>query len=115
MNRRDIAQLFKRFFITFMCSVPLFLALGFLLENKISNIVMIIVLVILGGAIFAIEEWIAFKQIQKRKKLKEQIKDPKLYFEQLEQEIQEKLNKKNKSKTIKKEEQKTQAKNDNKH
>ena len=74
MTRRDITKLFKRFFITFFCCVPIFLIVGFLLENKIQSYILTIIFVVIGGAIFAMEELIYFKAKQKREKLKDELK-----------------------------------------
>ncbi len=72
MTRKEIANLFKRFLITFVCMLPLFIGLGFLLSGKISDVVMIIIFVVLGGAGVAVEEYIHFKRVQKREQMKKE-------------------------------------------
>ena len=74
MTRKDIFQLYKRFFITFFCCSPVFIILGYLLKDKIKNWILGFVFVVLGGLIFALEEWIHFKSKQKRLQLKQQLK-----------------------------------------
>ena len=73
MTRKDIAGLFKRFLITFGCSLPVLLSIGFLLKGKVSDFVMIVLYVTIAGTILAIEELIHYKRKQKRELLKEQI------------------------------------------
>lgn len=73
MTRKDIAGLFKRFLITFGCSLPVLLFIGFLLKGKVSDFVMIVLYVTIAGTILAIEELIHYKRKQKRELLKEQI------------------------------------------
>ena len=75
MTRKEIANLFIRFLITFACMSPLFVALGFLLNGKVTDFVMITIFVVLAGAGTAVEEYIHFKKVEKRKQLKrEQMK-----------------------------------------
>ena len=70
MTRKDITKLFKRFLITFICMSPIFIGIGFLLVNKVTNFVMVTIFVVTGGAGLAIEEFIHFKRVQKREELK---------------------------------------------
>ena len=72
MNRKDITKLFVRFLITFMCCLPVLIALGFLLEGKISDIVEIIIFAIIAGVVFALEEYIHLKIAIKRTEQKKQ-------------------------------------------
>ena len=72
MTRKDVAKLFKRFLILFACMLPLFILVGYLLYNRVSDIVMIIIFVVLAGAGFALEELVHYKLYQKRKALKEE-------------------------------------------
>ena len=71
MTRKEISQIFKRFLITFACMLPIFIGLGFLLSGKVSDAVMIVIFVVVGGLGFAIEEYIHFKRYQKRQELRE--------------------------------------------
>lgn len=71
MTRKEIAQVFKRFLITFLCMLPIFIGLGLLLAGKISDVVMIVIFVVVGGFGFAMEEYIHFKRYAKRQELKE--------------------------------------------
>lgn len=75
MTRKDIAKLFIRLLITFVCMLPILGLIGYLLYQKISDIVMIIIFVVIGGAVFALEELIHYKRYQKRQELKEQIQN----------------------------------------
>lgn len=72
MTRKDIAKLLIRLLITFACMLPIFILLGYLLYGKISDVVMIIIYVVLGGGIYALEELVHYKVYQKRQELKEQ-------------------------------------------
>ena len=75
MTRKDIMQLLKRFLITFCCTIPLMIAVGFLLKNKISNFVMVVIYVVIAGAVLAVEEYIYYKKRVKREQLKEELKN----------------------------------------
>ena len=72
MTRKDIAKMLIRLLITFACMLPIFVLIGYLLYEKISDIVMMIIVVVLGGAAFALEELVHYKIYQKRQALKEQ-------------------------------------------
>ena len=98
MTRKDIASLFKRFFITFFCCVPIFLVIGYFLEKKIQDWILTFIFIVIGGSIFALEELIHFKRRQKREFLKQELKD-KDYFKQTETTKETKQQKKQKQKT----------------
>lgn len=72
MTRKDIAKMFKRFFITFACMLPIFILLGYLLNGRVSNFVMIVIFVVVGGAGYALEELISYNAYQKREQKKEE-------------------------------------------
>ena len=72
MTRKDVSGIFKRFLITFACMLPILIGLGFLLNGKISDAVMIVIFVVVAGAGIAIEELIHFKLYQKRQRLKKE-------------------------------------------
>lgn len=73
MTRKSIAELFKRFLLTFVCMLPIFIVVGILLQNKVSDVVMTIIFVVLGGAGVALEELIHFKRVEKREQMKREI------------------------------------------
>ena len=75
MNRKDITQLFKRFLITFACSLPLLILVGVLLDSKVSDFVMVVVFVAVAGVIIAAEELIFRKLYLKRKQQRESSTD----------------------------------------
>ncbi|MGN1212721.1 MAG: hypothetical protein ACI4TZ_01645 [Christensenellales bacterium] len=93
MTRKDIASLFKRFFITFFCCVPIFLVIGYFLEKKMQDWILTFIFIVIGGSVFALEELIHFKRRQKRELLKQELKD-KDYFKQTDAEKTEKRPKK---------------------
>ena len=72
MTRKDVSGIFKRFLITFACMLPILIGLGFLLNGKISDLVMIVIFVVVAGAGIAIEELIHFKLYEKRQRLKKE-------------------------------------------
>lgn len=72
MTRKDITKLFVRLLITFVCMLPILGLIGYLLYQKISDIVMVIIFLVLAGGGFALEELIHYKRYQKRQELKEQ-------------------------------------------
>ena len=72
MTRKEITKLFVRFLITFAFSLVILIPLGLLLENKMSDFVMVVMFVVIAGGIFALEEYLHFKAYQKRQRLKEE-------------------------------------------
>ena len=72
MSRKDIIKLFLRFLITFACSVPLLLLIGYFISGKVHDVVEVIIYVAVAGAVLALEEFIRFKLKQRREKLKKE-------------------------------------------
>ena len=72
MTRKEITKLFQRFLITFACTLPFLIGLGFLLSGKVSDFVMVVIFVVVAGGVLAVEEWIHYKRRQKRQMLREQ-------------------------------------------
>ena len=72
MTRKEITKLFQRFLITFACTLPFLIGLGFLLYQKVSDFVMVVIFVVIAGGVLAVEEWIHYKRRQKRQMLREQ-------------------------------------------
>ena len=77
MTKKELTSLFKRFLITFVCCLPLFFVIGFLLQGKISDVVMVVIFVTLGGLVFALEEYISYIRRKKREQLKQDLKNNK--------------------------------------
>ena len=77
MTRKEVTGIFKRFLITFACLAPVLIGLGFLLNGKVSDIVMVVIFVVVAGLGIAIEELVHFKLYQRRQILKEKEKEGK--------------------------------------
>ena len=75
MSKKEVTKLFKRFLITFLCSLPFLIVIGFLLYEKVSDAVMIVIFVVLAGVIFAFEELIFIRAYRKRQLLKQKALD----------------------------------------
>ena len=71
MNKKEITKTALRYLITFLCTAPFLVGLGLLLENKIADIVMIIMFAVIAGGVIVIEELIHSKLYQRRQKIKE--------------------------------------------
>lgn len=112
MTVKDVAKLFKRFFITFLCCVPVFLGIGFLLDGKIQPWIMTFIFVVIGGGAFALEEFLHNRRVQKREKQKESLKGTPIVFD-VEKPKKEKTNKtqKQKNKNNSKQQDKTTKQN----
>ena len=72
MTRKEITKLFVRFLITFACMLVVLIPIGILLEKKVSDFVMIVIFVTIAGGALAIEEYVHFKLLKRRERLKEQ-------------------------------------------
>jgi len=66
MSRKDIVKLIKRFLITFLCTVPVFVGLDYLLGNAVKDWLKIFMFVVIGGGVFFLEELIRFKKNKKK-------------------------------------------------
>lgn len=74
MNKKEITKTALRYLITFLCVAPFLIGLGLLLENKISDFVMIVMFAVLAGGVIVIEEIIHSKLYQRRQRIKEERK-----------------------------------------
>ena len=101
MTRRDITKLFKRFFMTFFCCVPIFLGIGFLLNGKIQPWIMTAIFVVIGGGVLAIEEYVHYKRVQKREQIKQDLQNQK-ELNRVQTSVEDNKNKKSKKSNNKK-------------
>jgi zinc transporter ZupT len=67
MTRKDVVKLIKRFLITFLCTLPLLVLIGYLLIGKISNALMTFIFVVIAGGVFFLEEVIRYQKKQNKK------------------------------------------------
>ena len=75
MTKKEFVKIFKRFFITFLICLPIFVLIGVFLTGKISNFLIILMYVVIGAVAFVIEElWWAKHQ----KKLEQRREEAKL-------------------------------------
>lgn len=70
MTKKEIAKLFKRFFITFLLCLPIFAIIGVFAGDKIGSAWSIVLYVLIGAIAFVLEEiWYkGFKQRQQQKR-----------------------------------------------
>lgn len=73
MTKKQITKLFKRFFITFLLCLPLFVIFGVFLGEKIGSWA-ILVYVLIGAIAFVLEEIWHNHYEQKQKQKREQAK-----------------------------------------
>lgn len=76
MTRKEISDIFKRFFIVFLCCLPLLLVVGWFLRT-LSNIAMIAINCAIVTIIFVIEELAYSSYNKKRLKRREEEKNKK--------------------------------------
>ena len=69
MNKKDIAKIFKRFFITFLICLPIFILIGVFLTDKIGNVWTVVLFILIGAIAFVLEE-IWHKAYQKKQEQK---------------------------------------------
>ncbi len=74
MDRKLLTGMYKRFFITFACLLPLLIYLGILLGGHVTNFVRIAIFTLIGGTAFLIEEIINSKLQERRQKKREAFK-----------------------------------------
>lgn len=67
MTRKDIVKVFKRFIITFLCTFPFLLIVGYFLNEKINDALMVFMFVVIAGGVFFLEEVIHQKIKEKQK------------------------------------------------
>lgn len=70
MTKKEAMKLMKRFFITFICCVPLFLFVGVLWGQYFSQPALVTIFTVFAGTVFAIEEYVHYKNINKQKEIK---------------------------------------------
>lgn len=75
MTQKEIIQLFKRFLIVFILCIPIICVLTF--TAKLNSGLVIFLSVVLIGGVFALEEYIYYKTIKKRKERREKYKKDK--------------------------------------
>lgn len=68
MTKKDIIDIFKRFFIVFLCCLPLLLVVGWLLMG-LSNIAMVAINCGIISAVFVVEELI-YSNFKKKRLLR---------------------------------------------
>lgn len=72
MNKKEYGDLIKRFLLTFLCCIPIFVGLNILMKGKVDNFIIILINVVIGGIVFFLEELTHNKILESRKKRKEQ-------------------------------------------
>ena len=105
MNRKDVSKLFKRFLITFACSLPLLILVGILIDGKVSDFVMVTVFVAIAGVVLGAEELLYRKYASKRQEKVNKNKDGSHFGEEVAREDrlrEEKLAKKKAKKEARK-------------
>ena len=75
MNKKDVSKLFKRFLITFACSLPLLILVGILIDGKVSDFVMVTIFVAIAGVVLGAEELLHYKFASKRQQKVNESKD----------------------------------------
>lgn len=80
MTIKEYVHVFKRFIITFLLCLPIFILIGVLLQGKIHNGIMIAMFVVIGGIAFAVEELWYSKHKKKQELLREKAKLKRQYL-----------------------------------
>lgn len=69
MTRKDVSNLYKRFFITFLICIPIFVVIGVFLTKYIGNVWTVVLYVVIGIIAMILEElW--YKGYKKRQEIK---------------------------------------------
>ncbi len=68
MDKREMMEYGKRFFLTFLACLPIFILLDILLQKHIGNIWLIIIYAVIAGGAFFLVELIRKKRLARLKK-----------------------------------------------
>ena len=70
MTKKEFKSIFKRFFITFLICIPIFVVIGIFLTPLIGDIWSIVIYVSIGGLAFFLEElwWKGYSKKQEAKR-----------------------------------------------
>ena len=75
MTRKEFKSVFKRFFITFLICLPIFIVIGVFLTDLIGNVWTIVIYVAIGLLAFFVEElWWKKYSVKKEAKRQELLK-----------------------------------------
>lgn len=62
MTKKEFVKIFKRFFLAFLCCLPIYVLIGIFLREKIGNVWTVVIYVVIGAIAFVLAEIIHKKR-----------------------------------------------------
>ena len=62
MTKKEYLKIFKRFFLAFLCCLPIYILIGIFLREKIGNVWTVVIYVVFGAIAFVLAEIIHKKR-----------------------------------------------------
>lgn len=69
MTKKEFLKIFKRFFLAFLCCLPIYILIGIFLREKIGNVWTVVIYVVIGAIAFVLAE-IIHKNYEEKMELK---------------------------------------------
>ena len=69
MTKKEYLKIFKRFFLAFLCCLPIYILIGIFLREKIGNVWTVVIYVVIGAIAFVLAE-IIHKNHEEKMELK---------------------------------------------
>ncbi len=79
MTKKEFIKIFKRFFLSFLCCLPIFILIGVFLRQKIGRVWTVVIYVVIGAIAFVLAEIIHKKHEEKMELRREQAKQKRRY------------------------------------
>ena len=98
MTKKEFLKIFKRFFLAFLCCLPIFILIGIFLREKIGNVWTIVIYVVIGAVAFILAE-IIHKKHEEELELKREKARQKRRYQHLENVENSKVNNASKKKS----------------
>ena len=79
MTKKEFIKVFKRFFLAFLCCLPIYVLIGIFLREKIGNVWTVVIYVVIGAIAFVLAEIIHKKREENLELRREKAKQKRRY------------------------------------
>ena len=79
MTKKEFIKIFKRFFLAFLCCLPIYVLIGIFLREKIGNVWTVVIYVVIGAIAFVLAEIIHKNHEEKMEQKREAVKQKRRY------------------------------------